>query len=72
MKELNDYFGMSFEFAEQFTCYIESTGVWIEEYYEGSFCLDHIKTREQLVQLYEILTGNDFSVFDGEMKANVS
>jgi hypothetical protein len=57
MKELKKYFGRSFKFAEQFTCYIEKDGVWIEEYSEGAFCLDHIKTEKQLIQLYEILTG---------------
>jgi hypothetical protein len=62
MEELKKYFGKSFEFAEQFTCYISEEGVWIEEYYEGQFCLKHIKTEKQLIQLYEILTGQEFSL----------
>ena len=46
-----------FEFAEEFTCWINYGKVWIEEYFEGAFTLEHIKTMEQFYQLKKLLTG---------------
>jgi len=56
--ELEKYNGKWFGFAEEFTCRITNGIVWIEEYSEGEFTLGHIKTEQQLITLYEILTGN--------------
>ena len=65
---MEKYIGKFFEFAEVFTCDIAENGVWIEQYSEGSYCLEHIKTEKQLIQLYEILTGEPF--YESNLKLN--
>ena len=62
MSELDKFNGKWFEFAEVFSCRVDKGVVWIEEYSEGEFSLLHIKTEKQFIQLYEILTGQKFSL----------
>lgn len=54
---LNKYEGDVFTFANEFTAKVENGIVYLEQYSEGSFPLIHIKTEEQYLALYEILTG---------------
>jgi hypothetical protein len=54
---LEKYEGETFTFAEEFTSFIKNGVVYLEEYGEGKFPLHHIKTEEQYLILYEILTG---------------
>ena len=54
---------LEFEFAEVFNCWIWDGGtVWIEEYSEGEYELEHIKTIDQYKQLHKLLTGNDLTI----------
>lgn len=62
MSELEKYNGKWFQFAEAFNCQVDNSIVWIEEYGEGKFPLTHVKTEKQFIQLYEILTGEEFSL----------
>lgn len=57
MNELEKYSGKSFVFASEFDCAIDDDGVWIQQYNEGYYGLGHIKNENQLITLYEILTG---------------
>jgi hypothetical protein len=54
---LEKYEGDFFTFAEEFTSIVRNGVVYLEEYGEGEFPLLHIKTEEQYLILYEILTG---------------
>lgn len=54
---LEKYEGDMFTFAEEFTSIVINGVVYLEEYAEGQFPLIHIKTEEQYLILYEILTG---------------
>lgn len=54
---LEKYEGDVFTFAEEFTSTVRNGIVYLEEYGEGEFPLIHIKTEEQYLILYEILTG---------------
>ena len=49
---------LSFDFAAEFTCWIEDEKVYMEEYGEGAFELIHIKTIDDYKKLYKLLTGN--------------
>ena len=69
MNELEQYNGKSFRFAEVFTCSIRNGVVFIEEYCEGEFPLRHIKTKDKLIQLYEILTGKNFFETDNYLNS---
>ena len=51
-----------FEFAEEFTCCIRSEGATMEEYGEGEFVLEHIKTIEQYKELHKLLTGEELEI----------
>ena len=63
MPELEKFNGKWFEFAKVFTCRVDFKGVvLIEEYSEGEFPLTHIKTEQQFIQLYEILTGEQYDL----------
>jgi hypothetical protein len=54
---LEKYEGDMFTFATEFNAMVEKGIVYLEEYAEGAFPLEHIKTEEQYLKLYEILTG---------------
>ena len=57
------YSSHSFSFGgrdDVFSCWISEEGVMIEQYHEGEFRLEHIKTMEQFSQLCELLTGEPF------------
>lgn len=66
---LKKYEGDVFTFATEFTAIVENGVVYLEEYGEGAFPLPHIKTEEQYLALYEILTGekrvlaNEYSLY---------
>lgn len=54
---LEKYEGDMFTFATEFNAMVEKGIVYLEQYGEGAFPLEHIKTEEQYLKLYEILTG---------------
>lgn len=54
---------VSFDFAENFSCYIEYDGtVLIEQYHEGQEELKHIKYLHQLQNLCFALTGKELEI----------
>ena len=58
--ELERFNGKEFRFAGVFSCVVDNGEVLIEQYCEGKCLLDHIRTEDQFMQLYEILTGKKF------------
>ena len=67
--ERSDYRFTLFDFADNHTCSIESTGnkgetvaVYIEQYGEGLDSLPHIKYVHQLQNLYFALTGKELTI----------
>jgi len=58
---LEKYNGKSFEFAEDFVATVTNGVVYVEQFADGEFPLEHIKTESQFIELYEILTGEKWS-----------
>ena len=57
-------FILCFDFAEEFSCWIQGEGVWMEEYGEGAYELKHIKTIDQYKELHKLLTGEELKIND--------
>ena len=56
---LEKYENHYFTFAQEFTATVRGGVVYLEEYGEGEFPLEHIKTEEQYLVLHKILTGKE-------------
>jgi len=57
MEKLNE---IGFMFGDNFSCDVIDGKVFIEQYGEGSEELEHIKTKDDYIKLYEILTGDKY------------